>query len=207
MRLIFSVSAGNTSASPRDMDHMHPLNDILTYFFRDAAAFFADMASSIGSRLWVVKFLSLGLSALFLWGTIYSRKKSGEREFRANMWHLRLGGKHYAQRKLRRQWAGVLKKIRNREDRAEWASALSGAERVTQEALRIRGYLAITDAERTALAENDPAFKFADAFRDAQAIYRRAKGTEDPFTHEEAMRGLKAYKAVIQGLDVMGGSF
>jgi hypothetical protein len=43
--------------------------------------------------------------------------------------------------------------------------------------------------------------------KEAQTAYKKAKNEEIPFTHEEAIMGLRAYKKFIRETEILGKGF
>ncbi len=185
---------------------MHPLNDILMYFLRGITPSAFQAVSEFEGFLYWVKWISLFLSLFFIWATAHVRSLSKQPEFISDEWHLRFGGQDLGRRKFIRLWKNTVKQMQNGSDRAAWTDSLKAGEGVMQEALRVKGYIAPTDRERTMLALEDSAFGPKDALHSAQAAYKKAKSGE-PITHQEAIDGLKAYKAVVNDLGILDTPF
>lgn len=152
----------------------------------------------------VLKALSFIACALLAWGIFYSVVTSGYLDYESDLRHDRWGGKDIVGRKMRRKWKAAVARIQDRNNRTEWVAALKDAEGVVQEAFRIKGYAALNDGDRSRIAYEAGEYETLPTLKEAQAAYKKAKNEDIPFTHEEAVAGLRAYKNVIRETGILG---
>ncbi len=154
-----------------------------------------------------LKVISFGVSALLAWGIFYAITTSGYRDYTSDLKSDRKGGKNTVAQKMRRKWKSSISKMQNRGNRAEWVAALKDAESIVQEAFRIKGYSALNDSDRSRIAYETGEYATLPDLKEAQTTYKKAKNEDIPFTHEEAIAGLRAYKKFIRETEILGKDF
>lgn len=154
-----------------------------------------------------LKFISFGVCALLVWGIFYAITTSGYLDYTGDLKVDRRGGKGIVARKMRRKWKSALSNIQNKVSRAEWIAALKDAESVAQEAFRIKGYGALNDTDRSRIAYETGEYTTLPELKEAQTAYKKAKNEDIPFTHEEAIAALRAYKKFIRETEILGESY
>ena len=154
-----------------------------------------------------LKILSFGVCAVLAWGIFYSFTKGAYHHFYSDQLADRRWAKDMVARKMRRKWQSAVSRIQNRNSRVEWAGALKDAETVVQEAFRIRGYGALNDSDRSRLAYEANEYETLPELKKAQTAYAKAQSENTPFTHEEAIAGLRSYKKVIRETGILGKDF
>jgi mannose-6-phosphate isomerase-like protein (cupin superfamily) len=155
----------------------------------------------------LLKLVSFGVCALLAWGIFYSITKGGYNHFYSDQWADRRWAKDMVARKMRRKWKSALANIQDSRNRTAWILALKDAETVVQEAFRIRGYSALNNSDRSRLAYEAGEYKALPDLKVAQAAYAKAQNEGMPFTHEEAIAGLRAYKKIIRETGILGVGF
>lgn len=174
------------------------------YLGADIAIFFARILDWYYAVLPFLKALSFGISALLVWGIFYAITTSGYLDYTSDLRADRRGGKKTVAQKMRRKWKSAVSHMQNRVSRAEWITALKDADGVTQEAFRIKGYLALNDSDRSRIAYEAGEYETLPDLKEAQAAYKKAKNEDIPFTHEEAIAALRAYKKFIRETGILG---
>jgi hypothetical protein len=154
-----------------------------------------------------LKVISFGVSALLAWGIFYAMTTSGYRDYTSDLRADKRGGKITVFQKMRRKWKSAVSKMQNRSNRAEWVAAFKDAESVAQEAFRIKGYSALNDSDRSRIAYEAGEYAMLPELKEAQTAYKKAKNEDIPFTHEEAVAGLRAYKKFIRETEILGKGF
>lgn len=185
---------------------------------RLSAALFADLGSDIAAAAaWILswyyavlpalKAVSFGVSAALAWGIFYAVTTSGYLDYQSDARADRRWAKDIVARKMRRKWKAAVARMQDRNSRAEWTAALKDAESVVQEALRIKGYSALNDADRSRIAYETGEYATLSELKEAQTAYKKAKNEDIPFTHEEAIAALRLYKKVIRETEILGKGF
>lgn len=154
-----------------------------------------------------LKFISFGISAALVWGIFYAVTTSAYFDYTSDLRSDRRGGKNTVSQKMRRKWKSAVSHMQNRVSRAEWITALKDAESVAQEAFRIKGYGALNDSDRSRIAYEAREYETLPDLKDAQTAYKKAKNEDIPFTHEEAIAALRAYKKFIRETEILGKDF
>lgn len=154
-----------------------------------------------------LKSVSFVVCAVLVWGIFYAITTSGYLDYTSDLRADRRGGKKTVSQKMRRKWKSAVSHMQNRVSRAEWITAFKDAESVVQEAFRIKGYGALNDGDRTRIAFEAGEYETLPALKEAQAAYKKAKNEDIPFTHEEAIAALRAYKKFIRETEILGRGF
>ena len=154
-----------------------------------------------------LKGLSFVVSALLAWGIFYAITTSGYLDYTSDLRADRKGGKKTVAQKMRRKWKSAVSHMQNRVSRAEWIAALKDADSIVQEAFRIKGYGALNDSDRTRIAFEAGEYETLSELKEAQTAYKKAKNEDIPFTHEEAITALRAYKKFIRETGIVGENF
>ena len=154
-----------------------------------------------------LKVISFGISALLAWGIFYAITTSGYRDYTSDLKSDRWGGKNTVAQKMRRKWKSAIEHMQNRVSRTEWTASLKDAESIAQEALRIKGYGALNDNDRSRIAYEAGEYTTLPELKEAQTAYKKAKNEDIPFTHEEAIAALRAYKKFIRETGILGKGF
>ncbi|MSR73451.1 MAG: hypothetical protein EXS60_00075 [Candidatus Pacebacteria bacterium] len=154
-----------------------------------------------------LKSVSFFVCAVLVWGIFYSITTSGYLDYTSDLRSDRRGGKNTVSQKMRRKWKAALLKIQNRNDRTKWVTALKDVESVAQEAFRIKGYGALNDSDRSRIAYEAGEYATLPELKEAQTAYKKAKNEDIPFTHEEAVAALRAYKKFIRETEILGKGF
>ena len=154
-----------------------------------------------------LQFISFVACAVLVWGIFYAVTTSAYFDYQSDLWVDRAGGKDIVARKMRRKWKSAVARMQNRNNREEWTNALKDAESVVQEGFRIKGYAALNDSDRSRMAYEAGDYETLPMLKEAQAAYKKAKNADIPFTHEEAIVALRAYKKVIREIGILGTNF
>lgn len=181
--------------------------ELMEYVGNDITRALAWLFNHYLAVLPIFQFISFGVCALLVWGIFYAVTTSGYLEYTSDQRADRNWDKSITARKMRRKWKSALARVQNKNDRAEWAAALKDAESVVQEAFRVRGYAALNDSDRSRIAHEAAEYETLPILKEAQAAYKKAKNEDIPFTHEEVVVALRAYKKVIRELGILGEGF
>ena len=154
-----------------------------------------------------LKLVSFGICTLLVWGIFYSITKGAYHHFYGDQLADKRWAKDMVARKMRRKWKSALANIQDRNNRTAWIAALKDAETVVQEAFRIKGYSALNDDDRSRLAYEANEYETLLELKKAQAAYAKAQNEGMPFTHEEAITGLRSYKKMIRETGILGEKF
>lgn len=154
-----------------------------------------------------LKFISFTVCAVLVWGIFYAVTTSAYLDYISDHWVDRAGGKGIVARKMRRKWKSAVSRMQNRNSRAEWVGAFKDAESIVQEAFRIKGYGALNDGDRSHIAYEVGEYATLPELKEAQTAYKKAKNEDIPFTHEEAVVALRAYKKFIRETGILGEGF
>lgn len=182
---------------------MNPLASIIAWMWKDAGEYAARVLAHYESVLPILKAMSLAISALFVAGTIYSVIQSRYHHLFSDRWMDRLGSKAILKRRMGRLWQEALHDIQKKGDREAWVKAIKNAESIMQEGLKIRGYAATNGNERAGMAREAGEMETLEDMAQARNAYAEIKEESNPFTHEQAVAALKAYKKVIRETGVM----
>lgn len=155
----------------------------------------------------ILKALSFGVCVFLVWGIFYSITTSGYLDYTSDQKTDRRGGKGIVAQKMRRKWKSAVTRMQSRGDRTEWTAALKDAESIVQEGFRVKGYSALNDSDRSRIAYEAGEYETLAVLKEAQAAYKKAKNEDVPFTHEEAIMALRAYKKVIREMGILGEGF
>ncbi|MDO8582496.1 MAG: hypothetical protein Q7R63_00675 [bacterium] len=181
--------------------------ELFTYLGGDIANAFRQIIDWYYAILPFLKAVSFSISALLVWGIFYAITTSGYLDYTSDLRVDKRGGKGIVARKMRRKWKSAVSHMQSRVSRAEWVTALKDAESVAQEAFRIKGYSALNDGDRSRIAYEAGEYETLPALKEAQAAYKKAKNEDIPFTHEEAIAALRAYKKFIRETEILGKGF
>ena len=181
--------------------------ELWRYLSEDLLSFITMVIGWYYAILPFLKILSFCVSALLAWGIFYAITTSGYLDYMSDRRADRRGGKKTVAQKMRRKWQSAVSKMQNRASHAEWVAAFKDAESVVQEAFRIKGYRALNDSDRTRIAYEAREYATLPDLKEAQAAYKKAKNEDIPFTHEEAIAGLRAYKKFIRETEILGKGF
>jgi len=174
------------------------------WMWKDAGEAATRLLIQYESILPILKGVSLVVSALFIAGTVYSIIQSKYHHLFSDQWMDRLGSKAILARRMRRLWQEAIHNIQKKNDREAWVKAMKNAESIMQEGLKAKGYMATNDGERADIAREAGEMETIGKMGDARSAYAEAKEELNPFTHEQAIAALKAYKKVIRETGVMG---
>ena len=177
--------------------------ELFRYLGNDTAHFGIRLFNWYFALLPFLKFLSFIVCALLVWGIFYSITTSAYYAYVSDQWVDRGGGKGIVARKMRRKWKSAVLQMQNRNSRAEWVASLKDAEAVVQEAFRVKGYAALNDNDRSRIAYEAGEYETLPILQEAQAVYKKAKNESIPFTHEEAIMALRAYKKFIRETGIL----
>ena len=181
--------------------------DLAKYLGNDIANVAIWFFNGYMAALPFLKAVSFAICAALVWGIFYAITTSGYLDYTSDLRADRRGGKKTVAQKMRRKWKSAVLHMQNRVSRAEWITALKDAESVAQEAFRIKGYGALNDSDRSRIAYEAGEYETLPDLKDAQTAYKKAKNEDIPFTHEEAITALRAYKKFIRETEILGKGF
>lgn len=148
-----------------------------------------------------LKFMSLIVSGLLIYGAIYAIIKSGYRYWLTDRMVDAAGIKDLPDRRARRGWARAVQLIQNKTDRAAWIEALKEADALMNEGLKIKGYHALNADDRVRCAVEAGELQSLEEMQSAHALYNQTARTADfMLTHEATVQALRKYKKVIKEL-------
>lgn len=183
---------------------MNPLGNIIAWAWKDTVGSAAELLARYEAVLPILKGISLVVSLLFIAGTVYSIIQSRYHHLFSDRWMDRLGSKDVLARRMRRLWQEAVHGIQKSDNREGWVKAMKNAESIMQEGLKAKGYMATNDSDRAGMAREAGEMATLEDMHMARNAYAEAKEESNPFTHEQAIAALKAYKKVIRETGVMG---
>lgn len=156
----------------------------------------------LGPNLYIFEVISLILSAILIWGIIYTAGQSNFFEKRVEDWMDYMGRGDVGKRRQLRAWKAILRKMRSSES-TDWKVAIMEADRVLDDMIRAAGYRATATDER--FKQIPPTFLAN--FDDVQEAHKiRNRCAQDPdfsIAKEEAIRVLRIYKKAFQEIGLL----
>ncbi len=181
--------------------------ELMRYVGNDTVYFATRFLNWYFALLPFLKVLSFIACVLLVGGIVYAIKTGGYYDFYSDQWVDNAGGKGIVERKMRRKWRLAVTHMQNKENRVAWIAALNNAESIVQEAFRIKGYAALDDGSRSRIAYEAEEYTTLPDLKEAQTAYKKAENENMPFTHEEAVAGLRSYKKIIRETEILGAEF
>ena len=115
---------------------MQRILELLINYFFSAREFFTN---ALGPALPWLKFSSLIISGLLLWGIIYAISGSGYLFRKKIEWRDRLGFKSVGRERQLRIWKRIIKYLKSKE-MSHWKAAIIEADNIFDEILKMSGY-------------------------------------------------------------------
>ncbi len=161
----------------------------------------AIIIGSIESHFLLIASISLALSALFVWGTVYMLMKISYFNFRSDLWRDWRGSKDLTKIRLLRLWEQV-RELMATDDMAQWKDALLKADKILNEILKMSGYLGIDVEPKLDLIAGQ--LTNIEALREAATVCRAIRANaEYEISKEEALRLAFIYKAAFKELNLL----
>ena len=171
------------------------MSELTANFIGDAVGWGQGFVAWFLVVLPTLKIISLGISGLFIFATGYSLYQIFLNQLYSDDWLDRMGVKDLPLRRARRAWTNAVRFIQNRNDRAQWVSALGEADGVINEGFKLKGYAGATINERLESATEAGALASLEDIQKAHTIFKQASQQKDfSLSHDVAVETLRRYK-------------
>lgn len=144
----------------------------------------------------ILKSIGIALSAFFVWGIMYSVYQSGAHYLFSDRLFDAIGIKDLPQRRARRSWKTIVGCAQNRQDSAAWVQAITNADALLNEWLRIAGYKG-TNIDERIIGIPAGAMASLESITAAHAISAQTSSKKFKLTHDLMVDTLRKYKRAL----------
>lgn len=178
------------------------MSDFLNTLLKLILDFRASAGAFLGPNLYIFELSSIFLSALLLWGIVFTMSESGFITKRIEEWMDYLGYGDVGKFRQLKAWKAILKKMKSVEP-IDWKKAIMEADKILDDILKLSGFRSPTTDERFKQLTPEM-MPNLDELASAHKIRNRCAQEPDfVLSKDEAVQTLKIYKKSFQEFGIL----